>query len=110
MCIVTALLTAVSWPEPLTGTPDRAGKYYKSVASVDKTVLRPSLSSFLSFRSSYLGLPIDRVFALLLTHHRSTIDWVRDIDQAAKQLNSTVFVTSLYEIDRMIEDREIKSI
>jgi hypothetical protein len=29
---------------------------------------------FLSFRSSYLGLPIDRAFALLLTHHRSTID------------------------------------
>jgi hypothetical protein len=24
---------------------------------------------FLSFRSSYLGLPIDRVLALLLTHH-----------------------------------------
>jgi hypothetical protein len=34
---------------------------------------------FLSFRSSHLGLPIDRVLALLLTHHRSTIDWVRDI-------------------------------
>jgi len=33
---------------------------------------------FLSFRSSYLGLPIDWVLALLLTHHRSTIDWVRD--------------------------------
>jgi hypothetical protein len=32
------------------------------------------LSFFLSFRSSYLGLPIDRVLALLLTHHRSTID------------------------------------
>jgi hypothetical protein len=29
---------------------------------------------FFSFRSSYLGLPIDRVLALLLTHHRSTID------------------------------------
>ena len=29
---------------------------------------------FLSFRSSYLGLPIDRAFALLLMHHRSTID------------------------------------
>src|SRR6202043_4291173 len=33
---------------------------------------------FLSFRSSYIGLPIDWAFALLLTHHRSTIDRVRD--------------------------------
>src|SRR5277367_3397215 len=33
---------------------------------------------FLSFRSSYLGLPIDRAFALLLMHHRSTIDRVCD--------------------------------
>ena len=33
----------------------------------------------LSFRSSYIGLPIDRAFALLLMHHRSTIDRVRDI-------------------------------
>jgi hypothetical protein len=31
-------------------------------------------------------------------------------DRAAKQLNSTVFITSLYEIDQMIEDREIESI
>jgi hypothetical protein len=31
-----------------------------------------------SFRSSYLGLPIDRALALLLTHHRSTIDRVCD--------------------------------
>ena len=29
---------------------------------------------------------------------------------AAKQLDSTVFVTSLYEIDRMIEEKEIESI
>jgi hypothetical protein len=27
-----------------------------------------------SFKSSYLGLPIDRVLALLLTHHQSTIN------------------------------------
>jgi hypothetical protein len=27
---------------------------------------------FLSFRSSYIGLPIDRAFALLLMHHQST--------------------------------------
>ena len=31
-------------------------------------------------------------------------------DRAAKQPDSTVFVTSLYEIDRLIEDREIESI
>jgi hypothetical protein len=37
------------------------------------------LSFFLSFRSSYLGLPIERAFALLLMRHRSTIDRVRDI-------------------------------
>ena len=30
--------------------------------------------------------------------------------RAAKQLDATVFITSLYEIDRMIEDREIESI
>jgi hypothetical protein len=30
--------------------------------------------------------------------------------QATKQLDATVFVISLYEIDRMIEDREIESI
>ena len=30
--------------------------------------------------------------------------------QAARQLDATVFVTSLYEIDRMIEDKEIESI
>ena len=30
--------------------------------------------------------------------------------QAAKQLDSTVFIISLYEIDQMIEDREIESI
>ena len=30
--------------------------------------------------------------------------------QAAKQPDSTVFVTSLYEIDRMIEDKELESI
>ena len=29
---------------------------------------------------------------------------------ATKQPNTTVFITSLYEIDQMIEDREIKSI
>ena len=55
-------------------------EYYGSIASVDKTVLWLGLFFFffffffLSFRSSYLGLPIDRAFALLLTHHRSTID------------------------------------
>jgi hypothetical protein len=31
-------------------------------------------------------------------------------DRTTKQLDSTVFVTSLYEIDRMIEDKEIESI
>ena len=31
-------------------------------------------------------------------------------NQAAKQLDSTIFMTSLYKIDQMIEDREIESI
>ena len=31
-------------------------------------------------------------------------------NRAAKQLDTTVFITSLYEIDRMIEDKEIESI
>ena len=31
-------------------------------------------------------------------------------DRAVKQPDTTVFVTSLYEIDRMIEDKEIESI
>jgi hypothetical protein len=31
-------------------------------------------------------------------------------NRAVKQLDTTVFVTSLYEIDRMIEEREIESI
>jgi hypothetical protein len=30
--------------------------------------------------------------------------------QTTKQLDATIFITSLYEIDQMIEDREIESI
>src|SRR5277367_3730680 len=49
-----------------------------SPASAMLLLLLLLLLLFLSFRSSYLGLPIDRAFALLLMHHRSTIDRVRD--------------------------------
>jgi hypothetical protein len=31
-------------------------------------------------------------------------------DRTIKQLDTTIFITSLYEIDRLIEDREIESI
>ena len=43
------------------------------------------LPLFLSFSSSYIGLPIDRVLALLLTHHRSTIDGVRDTRELTEE-------------------------
>jgi hypothetical protein len=56
---------------------------------------------FLSFRSSYLGLPIDRAFALLLTHHRSIIDRVRDTIQPQKKSSGEIGIASIQAVNSL---------